>query len=61
MMLLQRIEDHMKARRMTPTRFGREALGDPMFVSNLRDGREPRQRTVARVLHYIERSSSEGG
>jgi 2,4-dienoyl-CoA reductase-like NADH-dependent reductase (Old Yellow Enzyme family) len=55
-MLLQTIEDHLKARRMTPTRFGREAVGDPMFVSNLRDGREPRPRTVARVLDYIDRS-----
>jgi hypothetical protein len=60
-MLLQRIEDHMKAKRMTPTRFGREAVGDPLLVSNLRDGREPRPRTVARVLDYIERSSGEGG
>lgn len=59
-MLLQRIEDHMKSRRMTPTRFGREAVRDPMFVTNLRDGREPRPRTVARVLHYIELNSSEG-
>jgi hypothetical protein len=57
-MLLQRIEEHIKARRMTPTRFGREALGDPMFVSGLRHGREPRPRTVARVLDYIEQKGA---
>jgi hypothetical protein len=39
---------------MAPTRFGREAVGDPKFVLQLRDGREPRQRTVERVLRYME-------
>lgn len=53
-MLLQRIENHLKARRMPPTRFGREAVGDPSFVFNLRDGREPRSGTVRRVLEYLD-------
>lgn len=53
-MLLKSIECHLRARRMSPTRFGREALGDPKFVLQLRDGREPRPRTVERVLRYIE-------
>ncbi len=60
-MLLHRIERHLKAKRMPPTRFGREAVGDPKFVLQLRDGREPRSKTVARVLRYIEQNQQEPG
>jgi 2,4-dienoyl-CoA reductase-like NADH-dependent reductase (Old Yellow Enzyme family) len=55
-MLLRRIEQFIKERRMPPARFGREAVGDPCFVFDLRDGREPRQRTVARVSAYLDRA-----
>jgi len=51
--LLQRIEKHLRVRRMPPTRFGREAIGDPCFVFDLRDGREPRSKTIARVVRYL--------
>jgi hypothetical protein len=37
-----------------PTRFGRDVVGDPRFVFDLRNGRDPRPRTVKRVLAYIE-------
>jgi len=53
-MLLQRVELHLQRTRTPPARFGRDAIGDPCFVFDLRDGREPRSRTVARVLSYIE-------
>jgi 2,4-dienoyl-CoA reductase-like NADH-dependent reductase (Old Yellow Enzyme family) len=53
-MLLERIEKHLKSRRMPPTRFGRAAVGDPRFVFDLREGREPRSATVKRVLAYLE-------
>lgn len=53
-MLLHRIERYLKVRRMPPTRFGREAVGDPSFVFNLRNGREPRSATVKRVLDYLD-------
>ena len=55
-MLLYRIERYLKASRMPPARFGRNALGDPNFVFDLRDGREPRGRTVARVSAYLDRA-----
>ena len=55
-MLLNEIEKHLRRTRMAPTRFGREALGDPKFVLQLRDGREPRRRTTERVLRYIEQN-----
>ena len=57
-MLLQRIEKHLRARRMPATRFGREAVGDPCFVFDLRDGREPRSNTVARVLRYLDEAEA---
>jgi hypothetical protein len=53
-MLLERIERHMQAKKMAPTRFGRDAVGDPQFVFQLRQGREPRARTVQRVLDYLD-------
>lgn len=53
-MLLCRIERFIKQRRMPPARFGREAVGDPCFVFDLRDGREPRERTVMRVSAYLD-------
>lgn len=52
-MLLQRIENHLRRRRMTPTRFGREAVGDPNLVSQLKDGREPRSATLRRIIDYL--------
>lgn len=53
-MLLQRIEKHLKSRRMPPTRFGRAAVGDPRFVFDLREGREPRSATIRRVTDYLD-------
>lgn len=61
-MLLRRIERYLKDRRMPPTRFGRDAAGDPNFVFDLRDGRDPRERTVKRInawLNEAERTASE--
>ncbi len=53
-MLLLRIERHLRLRRMTPTRFGREAVGDPNLISQLRDGRELRTATAQRVVDYLD-------
>ena len=41
-MLLQRVEKTLRTTGMAPTRFGRESLGDPKFVFDLRNGRDPR-------------------
>ena len=54
MHLLREVEIFLRQRGVTPTRFGRDALGDPRFVFDLRNGREPRLRTVARVVAYLE-------
>lgn len=53
-MLLLRIERHLRARRMTPTRFGRDAVGDPNLISQLRDGRELRSATVQKIIDYLD-------
>ena len=52
-MLLHRVEKYLRVTRTPPTRFGREVLGDSRFVFDLRDGRNPRPLTVARVLAFL--------
>jgi len=54
MLLLQRIEDYLRASRISPARFGREAVGDPRFVFDLHNGRAPREATIARVNAYLD-------
>jgi hypothetical protein len=48
------VEKYLRNRRIAPTRFGRDAVGDPRFVFDLRNGREPRPQTVQRVRAYLE-------
>lgn len=43
---------------MPKTRFGDLALNDPSFVTELEAGREPRRKTVARVLDFIAQENS---
>lgn len=54
MTLLRRIERHLDATGMPPTRFGRETVGDPRFVFDLRAGRVPRAETTRRVVAWLE-------
>lgn len=35
---------------LTPTVFGKKFASDPLFVFQIRDGREPRSATVKKVL-----------
>lgn len=43
------VESFISERGWTPTRFGREIAGDPLFVFDLREGREPRTETRQRI------------
>jgi hypothetical protein len=52
--LLRKVEKFLRISDIAPTRFGREAMGDPRFVFDLRNGREPRPATVRRVLAFLE-------
>ena len=54
MHLLREVEKFLRHNDTPPTRFGREAVGDPRFVFDLRNGRDPRPETVERVLAYLE-------
>ena len=54
MHLLREVEKFLRQCDVAPTRFGRDAVGDPRFVFDLRNGRDPRPRTIARVRAYLE-------
>ena len=56
-MLLRTVEKHLGKKGITAARFGRDALGDPCFVFQLRRGREPRRETVQKVLAYMKRTA----
>ncbi len=55
MELLLRIERHVRAGRIPPTRFGRDAMGDPQFLFDLRGGRVLQQRTIRKLSAYLDR------
>ena len=44
---------------ISPTQFGRDYAGDPLFVFDLRQGREPRSKTRSRILGAIAPSNLE--
>ena len=54
MYLLREVEKFLRMSKIPPARFGREAMGDPRFVFDLRNGREPRPRTIARIRQFLE-------
>lgn len=54
MHLLQRVEKHLRRSGVPQSRFGREALGDPRLVTDLRKGRELRPKTAQRVQAYLD-------
>ncbi|MFS0738370.1 hypothetical protein ABC347_15095 [Sphingomonas sp. 1P06PA] len=56
MHLLSRIEKFLRKTGMKPSRFGRESVGDPRLVKDLRRGREPRPTMTARVHAYLDRA-----
>ena len=51
--LLFEVERCLRRRNIPASRFGREVVRDPKFVFDLREGRQPRPRTAARVLAFI--------
>lgn len=50
---LDTVERFIAERGITPTQFGREYASDPLFVFDLRKGREPRSATREKVLAAI--------
>ena len=53
----QAVEAFIAAHGWTPTRFGRAIAGDPLFVFDLREGREPRSDTRNRILKAMQEFS----
>ncbi len=53
MSILIDIDRFLRAKKMAPTRFGREAVGDPRFVFDVRKGRQCGGRVRARVYAYM--------
>lgn len=51
---LVEIEDFLTETGMTPTAFGRDALGDPGFVFDLRSGRDCRRSTTERARQQMQ-------
>lgn len=51
--LLPEVEAFLAETGMTPTRFGNEALKDPLFVPQLRTGRDPGGRVMERVREFM--------
>lgn len=47
------IEEFLSKTETPPTSFGREVLGDPNFVFELREGRSPHIGTIDRVRAFI--------
>ena len=61
MYLLRRIELYLRRSTTSATRFGREVMGDPRFVLDLRNGREPREETAARVAAWLDGQEPRAG
>ncbi len=56
--LLADIEAFLASSGVTPTAFGREALGDPKFVSDIRNGRRVWPETEQKARAFIAAQSS---
>lgn len=52
-MLIRSVEKFLRAHAVSATTFGRLAARDSRFVFDLRNGREPRAETEARVRSFI--------
>lgn len=53
------VETFLAERKITATRFGKEFAGDPLFVFQLRAGREPREATRDKVLAGMSAASEQ--
>lgn len=51
--LINDIAAFCETHHLRESRFGRSAVGDTMFVRQLREGREPRRATVQKVRQFM--------
>ena len=59
MSVLGKIERYLRKTEMPPTRFGRLAVNDPRLVGDMRKGREPGPRVVARIEAFLTQGSEQ--
>ena len=53
------VERFLERTAMTPTAFGKAALGDPNFVFDLRNGRSPRLTNVEKVEEFMRETAAQ--
>lgn len=58
--VLLEIERWIKARGMPPTRFGKQSVGDPKLVFDLRSGRDPSSKVTARIRAFMDGETTDG-
>lgn len=51
--LLDRIRAFLDRHEMAPTRFGREATGEPQLISSIEAGRSPSLKVVQRIAAFM--------
>lgn len=51
--LLERISDFLIRHKMAPTRFGRDATGEPQLIKSIESGRSPSLAVVHRILAFM--------
>lgn len=60
MSVLWRIERYLRETDMPATKFGRLAVNDPRLVGDLRNGRELRPKTAARIDAFLGATDAGG-
>lgn len=53
MSVLRKVENYLRRSAMPPTKFGRLSVNDPRLVGDLRNGREPGMRMIARIEAFL--------
>ena len=49
------VQEHLRTTGEPPSAFGERVMGDPSFVAQISNGRQPRLPTIARVLGAIRK------
>ena len=60
MSVQREIEKFLRRTQMPAAKFGRLAAGDPCLVRDLRNGREPRAKMIARIQSFLAEQESAG-
>ena len=61
MNVTSRVERLLRKSGIKPSQFGREAMNDPRFVRDLRNGRQLRPETEARLSAWLDAAESRMG